>query len=76
MSKLSVALVSACVLVGATAVANAEDMADMTFFVTSAGSGDGANLGGLAGADFNLCIAGGGGRRRWQDLARLPFEQR
>ena len=36
----------------------------MRFFVTSAGSGNGANLGGLAGADKicqTLAAAGGGG---------------
>src|SRR5438094_2771986 len=40
----------------------------MTFFVTSAGSGNGANLGGLAGAD-RLCqalaAAAGAGARTW-----------
>jgi len=69
MSKLSVALVSACMLAGATAAANADGMADMTFFVTSAGSGDGANLGGLAGADSicaSLAEAAGAGGKKWR----------
>ena len=41
----------------------------MSFFVTSAGSGNGANLGGLAGADKicqNLAAAAGAGGRTWR----------
>ena len=41
----------------------------MSFFVTSAGSGNGANLGGLAGADKicqNLAAAAGAGNRMWR----------
>ena len=41
----------------------------MSFFVTSAGSGNGANLGGLAGADKicqNLAAAAGAGNRTWR----------
>jgi hypothetical protein len=41
----------------------------MTFFVTSAGSGAGANLGGLAGADKQcqtLAAAAGAGNRSWR----------
>ena len=40
----------------------------MSFFVTSVGKGDGANLGGLAGADQhcqNLAAAAGAGNRTW-----------
>ena len=40
----------------------------MSFFVTSAGSGNGANLGGIAGADKicqNLAAAAGAGNRTW-----------
>ena len=49
--------------------------ADMTFFVTSVGSGKGADLGGLAGADAH-CQRSRSGRRRRQDLARLSEHQR
>ena len=45
--------------------------ADMSFFVTSAGSGKGADFGGLAGAEA-LPDAGRCCRRGRQDLARLP----
>src|SRR4029453_336382 len=41
----------------------------MSFFVTSAGSGNGANLGGVAGADKicqNLAAAAGAGNRMWR----------
>ena len=41
----------------------------MTYFITSAGSGNGAALGGLAGADQhcqNLAKAAGAGRRTWR----------
>ena len=40
----------------------------MTFFLTSVGVGDGANLGGLAGADAHcqkLAAAAGAGDRTW-----------
>jgi hypothetical protein len=42
---------------------------EMTFFVTSVGPGDGANLGGLAGADAHcqrLATAAGAGNRTWR----------
>ena len=42
---------------------------DMTFFVTSVGGGDGANLGGLAGADahcLSLADAVGAGAKPWR----------
>jgi len=41
----------------------------LSFFITSTGSGDGANLGGLAGADAHcqkLAAAAGGGSRTWR----------
>jgi hypothetical protein len=41
----------------------------MSFFITSAGPGDGANLGGLAGADAHcqkLAAAAGAGGRQWR----------
>ncbi len=42
---------------------------EMSFFITSAGSGDGANLGGLAGADAhcqNLAEAAGSSGKTWR----------
>src|SRR5947209_3359555 len=49
------------------AVAHAQSP-DMTFFITSAGSGKGADLGGLSGADQHcqsLAHAAGGGKHTW-----------
>ena len=47
---------------------SAQNQPPMSFFITSAGSGDGANLGGLAGADKvcqTLATAAGAGSRTW-----------
>ena len=46
-----------------------KERAPMTFFITSIGSGNGANLGGLAGADAHcqkLAAAAGGGSQTWR----------
>jgi hypothetical protein len=48
MKALAVSFAAAAMLAAGGLAAHAEDM---SFFVTSAGSGDGANLGGLKGAD-------------------------
>ena len=52
----------------AAACATAQD-ADMSFFLTSKGPGDGANLGGLAGADAHcqmLAESAGAGGKTWR----------
>jgi hypothetical protein len=55
-----------------------QERAPMTFFVTSVGLGDGANLGGLAGADAHcqkLAAAAGAGDRTWRAyLSASPME--
>ena len=51
MNIIRTALIAAAVIIPAAAQAQ---QADMTFFITSAGPGKGADLGGLAGAD-TLC---------------------
>jgi hypothetical protein len=46
-----------------------QERAPMTFFITSIGGGNGANLGGLAGADAHcqkLAAAAGAGNRTWR----------
>ncbi|CAH1672561.1 hypothetical protein [Chelatococcus asaccharovorans] len=56
-------------LVGALGATAQAQQADMTFFVTSAGSGQGANLGGLEGADRlcqTLAQAVGAGAKSWR----------
>ncbi len=50
-------------------IASAQDGPGMSFFITSRGSGDGANLGGLDGADAHcqmLAAAAGAGNRTWR----------
>ena len=44
---------------------------NMTFFITSVGSGKGADLGGLAGADKHCQALAQAARRRRPNLARL-----
>lgn len=66
MIRLAAAMAVA-LCVGATS-APAQN-ADMSFFITSAGPGDGANLGGLAGADAHcqaLAASAGAGSRTWR----------
>jgi hypothetical protein len=67
--KALIAAASAAVLcIAAVPAVVAQDAANMTFFVTSAGSGDGANLGGLEGADaicMKLADAVGAGDKTW-----------
>jgi hypothetical protein len=56
-------------VITAVAVPAAAQMEDMTFFITSAGPGDGANLGGLEGADAHcqsLAEAAGTGGKTWR----------
>ena len=55
-------------------VNGAQSQNAMTFFVTSAGPGNGGDLGGLDGADAALPDARAGGRRERQDLARLSVD--
>src|SRR5688572_14585860 len=61
---LVVAVLSAVASLGVSAQQN-----QMSFFITSAGPGNGANLGGLAGADKvcqTLAAAAGAGNRTWR----------
>ena len=65
------ASVGVLALTGLSSVAQqqSEDPPEMGFFVTSVGIGDGANLGGLAGADAHcqaLADAAGAGERTWR----------
>ena len=65
--RFSVFALAASVLLGASTSASAQQ-ANMTFFVTSAGSGKGADLGGLTGADRicqQLAQAVGAGSHTW-----------
>ena len=64
--RLSAAIACAVALAFFALPATAEDM---SFFITSAGSGDGANLGGLSGADAHcqkLAEAAGSSGKTWK----------
>jgi len=69
MKPIAIALISGAALFAAgTMAARAQD-AEMTFFVSSTGSGDGANLGGLDGADAicqRLAEAAGSTGKTWR----------
>jgi len=55
--------------VSGAAVGQKTQQSPMTFFITSAGPGNGADLGGLAGADRHcqsLAAAAGAGKRTWR----------
>jgi hypothetical protein len=66
MSKALVMFTAAALAAGVPSAYAQDDK--MSFFITSVGSGDGANLGGLAGADAHcqeLAAAAGAGGKTW-----------
>jgi hypothetical protein len=69
MRHESLALAASMALLALAGTAKAQDASSMTFFITSAGAGKGADLGGLAGADA-ICqtLAGkvGAGSKTWR----------
>jgi hypothetical protein len=79
LSAFSVALVGSSILVVAQQPPPAGQPAPppppMSFFVTSVGLGNGANLGGIAGADRHcqtLAAAAGGGSKTWHAYLSAP----
>jgi hypothetical protein len=69
MRTAFIAAGAAALFVAATPAAIGQDAANMSFFVTSAGPGDGANLGGLEGADAHcqkLAEAAGSTGKTWK----------
>lgn len=69
MRPITIALISGAALLAAGTIATRAQDAEMTFFITSAGSGDGANLGGLEGADAicqKLAEAAGSTGKTWR----------
>ena len=68
--KKSLLLTSAALLAAAATFSSINSQEnEMSFFITSAGSGDGANLGGLAGADAhcaNLASTAGSRGKTWR----------
>ncbi len=68
MKKIMTVILAALLLAAGLNMTVAQDNT-MSFFLTSAGPGDGANLGGLAGADAHcqaLAEAAGAGSRTWR----------
>jgi hypothetical protein len=66
---VKIALAAAVVLAAATTGGSQAQQSAMTFFITSAGSGNGGNLGGLEGADAicqKLAQAAGAGAKTWR----------
>ncbi len=69
MQRTSLVLIGLSALFGCATGDMAAGPANMTFFVTSGGPGNGADLGGLAGADQHcqaLAKAAGAGNRTWR----------
>jgi hypothetical protein len=69
MKLIVLGAVSAGIMFGQAAGQQKQPPPPMTFFITSVGPGDGANLGGLAGADAHcqkLAAAAGAGNRTWR----------
>jgi hypothetical protein len=68
MRKTSLLIVAVALAVQGGSVL-AQNKTSMSFFITSVGSGNGANLGGIAGADAHcqkLAAAAGAGDRTWR----------
>jgi hypothetical protein len=69
MGRWSLLAAAAALSIGLSAGAQAQQGSEMTFFLTSVGPGNGADLGGLAGADGHcqqLAQAVGAGERTWR----------
>ena len=69
MRRLIPMMIVAAIATAGTVLVHAQASPQMTFFITSAGPGNGANLGGLAGADAHcqaLAKAAGVGGKKWQ----------
>src|SRR6187200_2602299 len=69
MTKWISGLIGVAVFAAVASLGVSAQQNQMSFFVTSAGPGNGANLGGLAGADAHcqkLAAAAGAGNRTWR----------
>ena len=74
--RLMLKLAASIAVVGALAApAQAQSKDEMTFFITSAGPGNGANLGGLKRADAHcakLARSAGSKKRNWRAYLSVP----
>jgi len=69
LPRLSVIAAAAAAVAISGTIASSQQNSSMTFFITSVGSGKGADLGGLAGADQQcqaLAQAAGAGAKTWR----------
>src|SRR5215510_696217 len=69
MTKFISGVIGLAVIAGVASLRVDAQQNQMSFFITSAGPGNGANLGGLAGADKHcqtLAAAAGAGNRTWR----------
>lgn len=67
--KMAIGALALALAASSGGAVGAQQASSMTFFITSAGPGQGANLGGLAGADKvcqSLAQAAGAGNRTWR----------
>ena len=76
MRKLITVTVSVTVFTAIATFTGVAQQNQMSFFVTSAGPGNGANLGGLAGADKQCQTLAAAAGRRQPHLARLSQRRR
>ncbi len=75
LTHLAIATAAVAVLAGCTSTPPAAPTGPMSFFISSTGSGKGADLGGLAGADSlcqRLATAAGGGAKTWRAYLSAP----
>jgi hypothetical protein len=72
--KKNLAIFGAAIFALGTATPALAQQSNMSFFITSAGPGNGGDLGGLAGADAHcqkLAAAGGAGGKTWRAVLRV-----
>jgi hypothetical protein len=75
LQTLSLSAVAVGVLAGCASSGGSAPTGPMSFFITSVGSGKGADLGGLAGADAHcqkLAAVAGAGGKKWQAYLSVP----
>ena len=73
--RIVFSLTAAATCLALTACATSPATGPMSFFISSAGSGKGADLGGLAGADAHcqkLAAAAGAGSKTWRAYLSVP----
>ncbi|MBK8073810.1 MAG: lectin [Ramlibacter sp.] len=75
LTTLALATAAAALLAGCSSTPMSEPTGPMSFFISSTGSGKGADLGGLAGADAlcqRLAASAGAGAKTWRAYLSTP----